>query len=211
MNKEDTKQIILDRALELFAEKGYESVSVGDIAAAVGIKAPSLYNHYKSKQAIFEAIVNSVAEKYQSDTNKINIHVENSPKDVPIFKQITVEDLYAKVCEMFIYSLRDEKISRFRKMMTIEQFRSPQLAELYSARYVDRMVAYHADIFCGLIAAGEIVNEDPQTLALIYVSPLIVLLGVCDRQPEREEECLKKLELHVKSFYKTYNTGAQKQ
>lgn len=208
MNREDTKQIILDSALELFAARGYESVSVGDIAAAVGIKAPSLYNHYASKQAIFDAIVKSVAEKYQNDTDKINIHVENSSKDVPSLKQIGVENLCAKVREMFIYSLRDEKISRFRKMMTIEQFRSPELAALYSSRYVDRMISYHADIFRGLIAVGEIADEDPQTLAVIYVSPLIVLLGVCDRQPEREEECLKKLDAHVRLFYNTYNTEA---
>lgn len=43
MKQEDTRQKILDKALELFAAKGYDSVSVGEIAQAVGIKAPSLY------------------------------------------------------------------------------------------------------------------------------------------------------------------------
>ena len=52
MKQEDTKKKILDKALELFAAQGYNSVSVGEIAQAVGIKAPSLYNHYPSKQAI---------------------------------------------------------------------------------------------------------------------------------------------------------------
>ena len=41
MKQEDTKQKILDKALELFSEYGYDSVSVGQIAQAVGIKAPS--------------------------------------------------------------------------------------------------------------------------------------------------------------------------
>ena len=36
-----------------FSAQGYDAVSVGDIAKAVGIKAPSLYNHYPSKRAIF--------------------------------------------------------------------------------------------------------------------------------------------------------------
>ena len=53
----DTKQRILDEALTLFSEKGYANVFVGDIAEAVGIKAPSLYKHYKSKKAIFDAII----------------------------------------------------------------------------------------------------------------------------------------------------------
>ena len=53
MKQEDTKQKILDKALELFSTQGYDSVSVGEIAKAVGIKAPSLYNHFPGKQAIF--------------------------------------------------------------------------------------------------------------------------------------------------------------
>lgn len=205
MKQEDTKQLILKKALELFSERGYDSVSVGEIASAVGIKAPSLYNHYKSKEAIFQAIVRATAERYEKGTDKIDIHVENVSRDIPSFKKIAPESLIEKVRQIFLYSLRDETVRRFRKMMTIEQFRSAELAKLYSERYVDRMVAYHADIFRSLIAAGEIADEDPITLALSYVSPIITLLGVCDRQPEREAECLEKLDKHVKLFFDTYN------
>ncbi len=52
MKQEDTKQKILDKALELFSEYGYDSVSVGQIAQAVGIKAPSLYNHFPDGRAL---------------------------------------------------------------------------------------------------------------------------------------------------------------
>lgn len=40
-----TKERILKESLTLFSEKGYSDVSVGEIAGAVGIKAPSLYKH----------------------------------------------------------------------------------------------------------------------------------------------------------------------
>ena len=66
MKQEDTKQKILDKALELFSTQGYDSVSVGEIAKAVGIKAPSLYNHFPSKQAIFDAIVESTTSMYRT-------------------------------------------------------------------------------------------------------------------------------------------------
>lgn len=210
MKQEDTKKIILKKALELFSERGYDSVSVGEIAQKVGIKAPSLYNHYKSKEEIFQAIVNETAERYEKGTDIIDIHVANVSRDIPSFKKIAAESLTEKVKQIFLYSLHDETVSRFRKMMTIEQFRSEKLAKLYSERYVDRIIAYHADIFRSLIAAGEIVNVDPITLATFYVSPIITLLGVCDRQPEREAECLDKLEKHVKLFFDTYNVAAKK-
>ena len=207
MKQEDTKEKIIKKALELFAKDGYDAVSVGEIAKAVGIKAPSLYSHYPSKQAIFDAIVEDTASRYEKYTDEIDIHVQDAKKDIGVFFKVTDEALIKKVRQIFLYSLRDETISRFRRMMTIEQFRTKELSAVYTERYVERMIRYHAAIFENLIAAGEIKNENPQTLAMMYVAPVITLLGVCDRQPEREEECLKKLDEHVRLFYKTFNVN----
>ena len=204
MKQEDTRQRILDKALELFAAQGYDSVSVGEIAKAVGIKAPSLYNHFAGKQAIFDAIVEATAAQYEADTDKIDIHVQNAAQDVPVFTEISEEALFEKVRQIFDYSLHNEAISRFRRMMTIEQFRSPELAALYSQRYVDRVLHYHAGLFRDLIAAGKVRAEDPDTLALLYVAPVLTLIGICDRQPEREDECLEKLRSHVGLFFRTF-------
>ena len=202
MKQEDTKQKILDKALELFSAQDYDSVSVGQIAKAVGIKAPSLYNHFPSKQAIFDAIVASTAAQYEADTDQINIHVQNAAQDIPAFTEITADALFEKVRQIFEYSLHDNTISRFRRMMTLEQFRSPELAALYSRRSVERVLAYHAGIFRALIAAGEITAEDPNALAMLYVSPVLTLIGICDRQPERENECLDQLKRHVSLFFR---------
>ncbi len=202
---EDTKQRILEKSLELFSAKGYDAVSVGEIAKAVGIKAPSLYNHFPSKQAIFDAIVETTAAHYEKDTGEIAIHVQDVRQDYAVFSHISEEDLAEKVRQIFLYSLHDKTISQFRRMMTLEQFRAPELAELFSKRYVDRMISYHAAIFRTLIACGELRAEDPDTLALLYVSPVITLLSVCDRQPEREAECLEKLDAHVRLFFRTFN------
>lgn len=201
MKQEDTRQKILDKALELFSTRGYDSVSVGEIANAVGIKAPSLYNHFSGKQAIFDAIVESTAAQYEADTDKIDIHVQDVKQDIPIFTEITEDALFEKVRQIFEYSLHNETISRFRRMMTIEQFRSPELAALYSQRYVSRTLDYHAGIFRALIATGEIQVGEPDALAMMYVAPVLTLIGVCDRQPERESECLEKLREHVCLFF----------
>ena len=207
MKQEDTKQRILNKALELFAAKGYDSVSVGEIARAVGIKAPSLYNHFPGKQAIFDAIVESTAAQYEADTGKIDIHVENAARDVPVFAEITAEGLFEKVRQIFEYSLHNRRIRRFRRMMTMEQFRSPELAALYSERYVDRVLAYHTGIFRALMASGEIRPQDPDTLAMMYTAPVLTLIAVCDRQPEREGECLEKLRKHVTLFFQMVHGG----
>ena len=204
LKQEDTKQNIMEKALELFSTYGYDSVSVGEIAKAVGIKAPSLYNHFPSKQAIFDAIVEATAAQYEKDTDAIDIHVQNAAQDISVFTAISEDALFEKVRQIFYYSLHNEAISRFRRMMTIEQFRSPELAALYSRRYVERVTEYHAGIFRSLIAAGELRDEDAGAMALCYVAPVITLIGICDRQPEREAACLQKLEAHVRLFYRTF-------
>ena len=54
-----TRDRILNEALTLFAENGYDGTSVEEIAEKVGIKAPSLYNHFKGKEDILNVTRNS--------------------------------------------------------------------------------------------------------------------------------------------------------
>ena len=206
MKQEDTKTRILEKALELFSAQSYDAVSVDQIARAVGIKAPSLYNHFPGKRAIFDAILESTAARYAADTDRIDIHVQNAAQDIQVFTDISEDALFDKVRQIFEYSLHNETISRFRRMMTIEQFRSPELAALYSERFTDRMVSYHAGIFRALIAADEIRADDPEDLAMLYVAPILTLIGICDRQPEREAECLDRLRRHVGLFFRMVHT-----
>ena len=74
MKKTGTKDKILTEALKLFAQKGYESVSVIEIAEAVGIKAPSLYKHYKSKRDIFDSILNKGTSKNSCHMIALHLH-----------------------------------------------------------------------------------------------------------------------------------------
>ena len=48
----ETKELILKKALDMFAKSGYDSVSIRDIAKAVNIKESSIYYHFKNKQDI---------------------------------------------------------------------------------------------------------------------------------------------------------------
>ena len=121
------------------------------------------------------------------------------------FVTISEDMLFEKAKTIFEYSLHSEQISKFRKMMTIEQFRSSEIAELHTSRYVTRVINYHTNIFNNLLKIKKINNIDSKTLAFTYVSPILVLIGICDRQPEKEKECLDRLEKHVRLFYQIFN------
>lgn len=55
--KKSTKELILEVSLKLFSKKGYTSTSVRDIVADVGIIQSGLYNHFRGKEAILEALI----------------------------------------------------------------------------------------------------------------------------------------------------------
>ena len=103
-----TKQRILQEALRLFSRKGYDAVSVEQIADAVGVKAPSLYKHYKSKQDIFDAIFEETAKRYGAFTDSISVHLGDSAQDLQVFRTITADGLVEKVKSLISYSLHDE-------------------------------------------------------------------------------------------------------
>ena len=54
---ESTRDRILDVAEQLFAQKGLAGTAVRDIARAAGLTAPSLYNYFEGKQALYEAVI----------------------------------------------------------------------------------------------------------------------------------------------------------
>ncbi len=60
-----TRERVIDAAMELFAESGYEGCTVQDIAKAVGIKAASLYAHFAGKDEIFDATLSAAIERWK--------------------------------------------------------------------------------------------------------------------------------------------------
>jgi AcrR family transcriptional regulator len=60
----ETKNRILDTSITLFAERGFEACTMRDIAAAVGIKAPAIYNHYPSKDDVLAAAMEHIMGRF---------------------------------------------------------------------------------------------------------------------------------------------------
>ncbi|MCH5324834.1 MAG: TetR/AcrR family transcriptional regulator [Eubacterium sp.] len=199
-----TKQKILKEALNLFSEKGYNEVYVGDIAEAVGIKAPSLYKHYKSKQDIFNAILDEMKNGYEQQALALSMDGNNAETDAGVFSAVSEDRLVQMGTMLFMYFLHDDTASKFRKMLTIEQFRDPSLSLLYQKQYIDDPLSYQTAMFALLTANGFMIQQDPDIMALHFYAPIYMLLTVCDRQPERENEILRTVEQHIRQFNRLY-------
>lgn len=195
-----TKKRILDEALTLFSQKGYANVYVAQIAEAVGIKAPSLYKHYKSKQDIFNAILDEMKSSYDRQAALLNMDGSDAGADAAVFSEVSEDELVKMGLGLFMYFLHDEYAQKFRKMLTVEQFSNPELAELFTKQYAEYPLSYQSAMFAMLSSKGILKDCDPKVTALQFYAPMYMLLTMCDREPEREAELTALLEQHIRQF-----------
>ena len=200
----NTKQRILDEALTLFSEKGYANVFVNDIAERVGIKAPSLYKHYKNKQAIFDAIIDEMNNKFEQQAQALSINGTDPTADAEVYRNMDEDHLIKLGNDLFTYFLHDSYTKRFRKMLTLEQFQDKDLAKVYSRQYFDAPLSYQGMLLGLLVSQGLLVTENVPVMTLHFYAPIYMLLTVCDREPDREPEALKLIEEHIRQFDKLY-------
>jgi len=200
----NTKQKILDEALTLFSEKGYANVFVGDIADRVGIKAPSLYKHYRNKQAIFDAIIDEMNHRFEEQAQAMQIDGTDASHDAGIYEHLSEDRLLEIGREFFLYYLHDDYNRRFRKMLTIEQFHDRDLAKVYSKLYIDAPLSYQGALFGFMAVSGILKTDNVEIMTLHFYAPIYFMLTVCDREPDREGEMLKLLDEHIRQFNRIY-------
>ena len=203
----NTKELILEEALKQFSKKGYDGTSMSDIAAPLGISKAALYKHFASKQQIFDQIIVESEEKYKDFFEKLSVHlgngknVELNKKDVEVYTGISAEGLIENVLTFVRFSMTDEYSKQVRQMMTISQFQSKELGEMYTKRYVDAMLGYDEKLFEQLIKTGVIKKGDPKVLAAMFYAPVTMYMGIWDREPNRAKECEKAIKNHVEQFF----------
>jgi len=204
MEKRDTKQVILDEALELFSTKGYDGVTVADLADAVGIKAASLYKHYKSKQEIFDSILVTAAEKYKKMAGQLGIDGSAYENDVDKFANMDLDTLIQTGTMLFLHFLHDSYTKKLRRMLTIEQYKNPLAAKLLAIGYNDAPLQYQSALFQAFINRGKMKHTDAKIAAVQFYSPIYLMLCLCDTYPEREQEALDYIKQHIIQFDTAY-------
>ena len=200
----DTKHRILDEALTLFSEKGYANVYVSDIAGRVGIKAPSLYKHYRIKRAIFDAIIDEMNHRFEQQAQALSISGTDPTADAEVYKNMDEDHLIKLGNDLFRYYLHDSYTKRFRKMLTLEQFQDQELARVYSQQYFDMPLSYQGMLLGLMVSQGLLVTGNVPIMTLQFYAPIYMLLTVCDREPSREQEALELLEGHIRQFDQLY-------
>ena len=141
------KEEILIVALHLFARDGYEAVSVSQIAGELDMTKGALYRHYKSKRDIFDCIVQRMEQQDGEQARENEVPEESIEKTPEEYQNISLDDFVEYSKSMFEYWTVDDFASSFRKMLTIEQFRSEEMQNLYQQYLVSGPTEYVKDLF----------------------------------------------------------------
>ena len=168
------KEEILIVALHLFARDGYEAVSVSQIAGELDITKGALYRHYKSKRDIFDCIVRRMEQQDGEQARENEVPQESIEKTPEEYHNVSLDDFVEYSKSMFEYWTEDDFASSFRKMLTIEQFRSEEMQNLYQQYLVSGPAEYVKNLFKNM----EIKN--PEEKAVKFYANMFFYYSVYD-------------------------------
>jgi AcrR family transcriptional regulator len=196
-----TKEKILHTALRHFARDGYEAASVTTIAGELGMTKSALYKHYKNKQDILDSIVARM---------KQNNAEQAAAFDVPAgsFKNGTAanrKDMFRKIksfsLAMFRYWTQDEFASSFRRMLTLEQYRNPEMATLLNQYLTGGVLGHTKDLIRESATGAASRKKDPGVLAIEYFAPIYMMVNMYDGA-EDKAAIETMVEQHIDYFMK---------
>lgn len=203
MEKSNTRDEILNIALELFSVNGYEATSISQLADAVGIRKASLYSHFASKQEILDDVVASVLEGYAEHSVFADADWDD-PEFTADKEGMTAEDAAKMIQGQIRYIVHDTAISRGRKMLLIEQFHNAELAVLQTRINYTDIMKYFEGMIRFLIRSNTLKDADTEIMAAQLSLPITVWINLCDREPDREEEVMGLVHKHVLQFFEVY-------
>ena len=191
----NTKERILDAALELFSQNGYAGTNIRELSASLGLVKSGVYKHYESKEAIWNALLDQMTAYYADHFGSAE-HLPPVPDSPEALTRLTMQ--------MVNITVHDKKIVMTRKVLTLEQFRDDRARELATKHFLTGLTEIFTHIFAGMMDKGFIRRDDPAMLAFAYTTPISALIRLCDREPEKTEEVMAQIEAFVRHFIATY-------
>ena len=190
------KEEILIVALHLFAREGYEAVSVSQIAGELDMTKGALYRHYKSKRDIFDCIVQRMEQQDSEQARQNEVPEESIERMPEEYQKVSVEDFVGYSKSMFEYWTEDDFASSFRKMLTIEQFRSEEMQNLYQQYLVSGPAEYVKDLFKNMKI------KNPEENAVKFYANMFFYYsmydGAADKAKSQFEQMLDKIAEEMK-------------
>ena len=184
----NNKDKIFEISIELFSKHGYDGVSIRQIAREVGIKESSIYNHYKSKEAIMDAIL----DYYIYEMTKEEIPVAQADKNM----DVGFDYFYRTGLDLYISKLGEDKMMKITRIMLIESYHNEKIRNFVKTAIVEYAINGWIELFDLMKEKGLIkkVSDSKQLAESFYYYGLFLLIQhFIINYPEDDDEFLRNL------------------
>lgn len=169
----NTKEKIMDVALHMFSERGYEAVSIRDICGEVGIKESTLYYHFKNKKDILDSLIS----KFKDHINGLLSHIDEIPQgdSKKSLKKSDVAD--SKIMDTYMMDsyLFDPFCNLMIRLMMIEQFHNEEIRALYEKTLFTDPYEIYLNVFRRLSIQGTVPADQAENIVRQYHAYMTML------------------------------------
>jgi AcrR family transcriptional regulator len=163
--REAKRQVILDAALDVFAERGFANARLEDVAARAGVAKGTVYLYVSSKEALFEELVRTaIAVPVQE------LQARVLASDMPT--EALLRMLFAFVVREVLGSKRREIV----RLVLSEANRFPDIAALYHREVISRGLALMRQIVSRAVERGEFMSDEVVRFPHLVFAPALVAL-----------------------------------
>ena len=164
-----TKERIMDVALHMFSERGYEAVSIRDICGEVGIKESTLYYHFKNKMDILDSLI----AKFKEHIEGLLIHIDEMPSGKTKKKNAGSTDIIDSY--MMDSYLFDPFCNLMIRLMMIEQFHNEEMRALYEKTMFTDPYDIYLRVFRMLASKGAFSESQVDAIVRRYHAYMTML------------------------------------
>ena len=157
-----TKEKILDAAIDLFAQNGFDAVSMQDIAQTVGIKKASLYYYFVSKDQLLKEIL-------EYPITRIGAVGPKGVETEELITSLGADGFLTMSGGIFLNWMKDEKMQKVWRILCIELYHNDQIKKFY-ANFRAMSVSFWESNFNLMLKHKLIKNIDPKVLVNEYLS-----------------------------------------
>jgi AcrR family transcriptional regulator len=165
--KKPTKERIFDVSIDLFSQKGFDAVSVREIAREVGIRESSIYNHYQNKEAILDAITDYFMSELAQSGENVGEMDELISQGPEVFFEVGGK--------AFIERMGQAKNEKIWRIIAIEIFHNEKIRSFFRKELLEEPINGWENIFSIMIGKKLVKPYNPRTLAYEYFSFAIFL------------------------------------
>ena len=180
--RRNTKEEIIDVALELFSIKGFESTSLSDISSKLSITKAALFKHFSSKDEILSSVIKMMDEEDRKRAEEMNVPVSLKVEDEKEYRNVKKNDFLFFALSQFDYWTENKRAIEYRRFLSLERFVRDDLKIKWDENFVSGPLSYTKDV---LESLGL---ENYERKAMRLWSLMFLSYSLYDRGDDRETQ-----------------------